>query len=134
MSKRVDESFFFPGRLLILFLLPTPQIVGPQLVKSQTLNRHYPELWLGIIIRYALAGPQGSSPPTFLALRSHKGRLINLVFPSYCLVIVLAITLIFILRGENRRRERLELDEREAERTAFEDLTDKENPHFRYVY
>jgi hypothetical protein len=27
------------------------QIVGPQLVKSQTLKRHYPELWLGIIIR-----------------------------------------------------------------------------------
>lgn len=53
---------------------------------------------------------------------------------SYCLVIVLAITLMFILRGENMRRERLQLDEKEAEKTAFEDLTDKENPHFRYVY
>ncbi|KAF7504668.1 hypothetical protein GJ744_002022 [Endocarpon pusillum] len=78
-------------------------IVGPQLVKSQTLQRHYPELWLGIII-------------------------------SYCLVIVLAITLMFILRRENMRRERMQLDEKEAEKTAFEDLTDKENPHFRYVY
>lgn len=33
-------------------LLIWVQIVGPQLVKSQTLKRHYPELWLGIIIRY----------------------------------------------------------------------------------
>ncbi len=63
-----------------------------------------------------------------LALR----RLI--IIASYCLVIVLAITLMFILRGENMRKERLQLDEKEAEKTAFEDLTDKENPHFRYVY
>lgn len=27
-------------------------IVGPQLVKSQTKNRHYPELWKGLIIWY----------------------------------------------------------------------------------
>jgi hypothetical protein len=40
----------------------------------------------------------------------------------------------FILRSENNRRERMGLDEKEAEKTAFEDLTDKENPHFRYVY
>jgi hypothetical protein len=25
-------------------------IVGPQLIKSQTKSRHYPELWLGLII------------------------------------------------------------------------------------
>lgn len=25
-------------------------IVGPQLVKSQTKAKHYPELWLGLII------------------------------------------------------------------------------------
>ena len=53
---------------------------------------------------------------------------------SYCLVIVLAISLLFMLRNENIRRERLQLDEKEAERTAFDDLTDKKNPHFRYVY
>ena len=60
-----------------------------------------------------------------------RGLIIN---GSYCLVIVLAIMLMFILRGENMRRERMQLDEKEAEKTAFEDLTDKENPHFRYVY
>ncbi len=53
---------------------------------------------------------------------------------SYCIVIVLAITLIFILRRENARRERLHLDEKDAEKTGFEDLTDIENLHFRYVY
>jgi len=30
-------------------------IVGPQLIKSQTKNRHYPELWLGLIIWYAFS-------------------------------------------------------------------------------
>ncbi|KAL8906584.1 MAG: hypothetical protein Q9171_006208 [Xanthocarpia ochracea] len=29
-------------------------IVGPLLIKTQTLNRHYPELWLGIIICYCI--------------------------------------------------------------------------------
>lgn len=29
-------------------------IVGPQLIKSQTRSRHYPELWLGLIIWYVL--------------------------------------------------------------------------------
>ena len=27
-------------------------IVGPQLIKSQTKNQHYPELWKGMIIWY----------------------------------------------------------------------------------
>ncbi|RDW68053.1 hypothetical protein BP6252_09449 [Coleophoma cylindrospora] len=29
-------------------------IVGPQLIKSQTKSRHYPELWLGLIICYCI--------------------------------------------------------------------------------
>ncbi|KAL8958508.1 MAG: hypothetical protein Q9193_004452, partial [Seirophora villosa] len=29
-------------------------IVGPQLIKTQTLNRHYPALWLGLIICYCI--------------------------------------------------------------------------------
>ena len=53
---------------------------------------------------------------------------------SYCLIIVLATVLMVLLRWENKRREGLNLDEKEAERVAFDDLTDKENLHFRYVY
>jgi MFS family permease len=30
-------------------------IVGPQLIKSQTKKRHYPELWLGLIIWYVIS-------------------------------------------------------------------------------
>ncbi len=32
--------------------LMSSQIVGPQLIKTPTLKRHYPELWLGLIIWY----------------------------------------------------------------------------------
>ena len=52
---------------------------------------------------------------------------------SYCIVIVLAITLYFVLWRENKRRGALELNEEERDRIAFNDLTDKENPYFVYV-
>lgn len=39
------------------------QIVGPQLVKTQTLKSHYPELWLGIIIR-CVSTPNHAQIPT----------------------------------------------------------------------
>lgn len=32
------------------------------------------------------------------------------------------------------RRDKLALDEKEAEKVAFDDLADKENLHFRYAY
>ncbi len=77
-------------------------IVGPQLIKTPTLKRHYPELWLGLII-------------------------------CYCIVICLAVVLYVTLRRENKRRDGLGLDEGARDRLAFKDLTDKENPYFRYV-
>ncbi|KAL8774315.1 MAG: hypothetical protein Q9209_001066 [Squamulea sp. 1 TL-2023] len=77
-------------------------IVGPQLIKTETLKRHYPELWLGIII-------------------------------CYCIVIVCAIILYIHLRNENSKRDRLPKDEAERDKMAFNDLTDKQNPYFRYV-
>lgn len=78
-------------------------IVGPLLIKTETVGKHYPRLWTGVIV-------------------------------CYCLVIVLAGTLYFILRKENTRRDKLSMDEKEAERVAFDDLTDKENLYFRYAY
>ncbi|KAL9128267.1 MAG: hypothetical protein Q9217_003029 [Psora testacea] len=81
--------------------LITSQIIGPQLIKTQTLKRHYPELWLGLII-------------------------------CYCIVIVLALVLYAVLRRENSRRASLDLNEDDRDRLAFMDLTDQQNPYFRY--
>ncbi|KAF4343444.1 allantoate transport [Fusarium beomiforme] len=79
-------------------------IVGPQLVWSQTKKDHYPALWLGLII-------------------------------CYIICICASTTLYFVLRNENKRRDALGLgDESERAKLAFQDLTDKENPYFRYVY
>ena len=64
----------------------------------------------------------------------HYPELWKGVIGSYTLVIVLAMVLYTLLRRENARREGLNLEEKEAERVAFDDLTDKENLHFRYVY
>ncbi|KAI4111684.1 MAG: hypothetical protein LQ345_006729 [Seirophora villosa] len=77
-------------------------IVGPQLIKTPTLNQHYPALWLGLII-------------------------------CYCIVILLAAALYLLLARENKRRDALALDEAGRDTHAFRDLTDKENPYFRYV-
>ncbi|KAL3432416.1 major facilitator superfamily domain-containing protein [Aspergillus tetrazonus] len=52
----------------------------------------------------------------------------------YCITILSASVLCVLWFRENRRREALNLDESEADRLAFKDLTDKENLHFRYVY
>ncbi|TEA22121.1 putative transporter [Colletotrichum sidae] len=78
-------------------------IVGPQLVKSQSKAQHYPELWLGLIICYVIC-------------------------------ILASVALWFVLWRENKRREALPVDEEERAKLAFQDLTDKENPYFRYVY
>lgn len=52
---------------------------------------------------------------------------------SYIICILAATTLYFILKSENRKRESVPDDEAERAKLAFMDLTDKENPYFRYV-
>ncbi|CAI0655752.1 unnamed protein product, partial [Colletotrichum noveboracense] len=78
-------------------------IVGPQLVKSQSKAAHYPELWLGLIICYVIC-------------------------------ILASGALYYVLWSENKKRDALPVDEEERAKLAFQDLTDKENPYFRYVY
>ncbi|KAH8708457.1 major facilitator superfamily domain-containing protein [Phaeosphaeriaceae sp. PMI808] len=77
-------------------------IVGPQLIKSQTKKMHYPMLWTGLII-------------------------------CYCITVAAAVALYVVLWRENKRRDAVPVDEAERDRLAFMDLTDKENPYFRYV-
>ncbi|RYP92819.1 hypothetical protein DL770_001099 [Monosporascus sp. CRB-9-2] len=78
-------------------------IIGPQLVRSQSKAHHYPELWLGLII-------------------------------CYCITILSSAALYIVLQKENKRREATVVeDETERSKLAFQDLTDKENPYFRYV-
>lgn len=77
-------------------------IVGPQLVRSQTRAEHYPELWLGLIICYII-----------------------------CIVSFAALYVVLYLA--NKKKDALPENEEERQRLAFQDLTDMENPYFRYV-
>lgn len=43
------------------------------------------------------------------------------------------MALYFVLAVENKRRESLRVDEEERDGLGFMDLTDRENPYFRYV-
>ncbi|KAL8690391.1 MAG: hypothetical protein Q9218_004153 [Villophora microphyllina] len=95
-------------------------IIGPQLIKTQTLKRHYPELWLGLIIWCVPTSVEELDGP-------------RLTYYSYCIVIILAIVLYVLLRRENKKRDALPKNEIERDSLAFKDLTDRENPYFRYV-
>ncbi|GAB1316064.1 Allantoate transport protein [Madurella fahalii] len=81
-------------------------IVGPLMVRSQSRDEHYPELWLGLII-------------------------------CFIICIVVAVLLYLVLVGANKQKKRALLasgfDETERAKLAFQDLTDMENPYFRYV-
>lgn len=59
---------------------------------------------------------------------------------SHLIEAVLIIALGFLLRWENKKRDRLQaqaeggLEGRNLHETAFLDLTDRENMNFRYIY
>lgn len=52
---------------------------------------------------------------------------------SYCITIASSCALYIVLYRENKRRDILRLDEVERDKLAFQDLTDVQNPYFRYV-
>jgi hypothetical protein len=52
---------------------------------------------------------------------------------SYCITIAAAVALYLVLWRENRNRDKMELDEVQRDKIAFDDLTDKQNPFFRYA-
>ncbi|KAJ5699142.1 hypothetical protein N7462_001147, partial [Penicillium macrosclerotiorum] len=51
----------------------------------------------------------------------------------YCITIFAAMILYGLLWRENRLRDSLDLDEVNRDKIAFDDLTDKQNPFFRYA-
>jgi len=87
-------------------------IVGPNLIKSQTKARHYPELWLGLIICYAILIV--ASVCWWRWLRTCNKRRERLV-------------------RNGAGVEGAWTEGNSAEVDAIRDLTDDENLHFRYV-
>ncbi|EYE91277.1 putative MFS transporter [Aspergillus ruber CBS 135680] len=51
----------------------------------------------------------------------------------YCITIAAATVLYVVLWQENRARDTLDLDNAQRDKIAFDDLTDKQNPFFRYA-
>jgi len=100
-------------------------IVGPQLIRSQEKVDHYPRLWTGLII-WCVSWPCQPATRERVCV-SYANQ------DSYCITIAAAIALHIVLLGENKKRDGLVVNEEERDRLAFMDLTDKENPYFRYV-
>ncbi|EAW08934.1 putative MFS transporter [Aspergillus clavatus NRRL 1] len=77
-----------------------------------------------------IIGPQLVKSKT---MPQHYPELWTGLIICYCITIAAAVALYLVLWRENRRREAMELDESQRDKLAFNDLTDKENPFFRYV-
>lgn len=81
------------------------------------------------------AGPQvflsWNAPRYFIAFATHMG--------CYVLLVIVIVFLRWHLKRQNRKKDELaaagirEADDRQFVH-AFEDLTDRENPNFRYIY
>jgi hypothetical protein len=52
---------------------------------------------------------------------------------SYCITIVSALVLYLVLARENKQRAAAEFNDDDRDKMAFQDLTDRENPYFRYM-
>jgi hypothetical protein len=57
----------------------------------------------------------------------------KLTLASYVICIASSVALYVVLLMANKRKEAVPEDEAERAKLAFQDLTDKENPYFRYV-
>lgn len=84
-------------------------IVGPQLIVTQTVGKHYPRLWTGVIVCYSL------------------------------LVVICGVLYFLYRAENLKREEKCRGiegvdEERERQRVGFDDLTDGENVWFRYAY
>ncbi|KKK23400.1 putative MFS transporter, partial [Aspergillus ochraceoroseus] len=77
-----------------------------------------------------IIGPQLVKSPT---VHQHYPELWEGMVICYCIVIAAATALYVVLWRENRKRAAMDLDESQRDKMAFQDLTDKQNPFFRYV-
>jgi hypothetical protein len=64
----------------------------------------------------------------------HYPRVWQGIIGSYAVLVCVAVILYVMLRRENARRDALAMDEKEGEKHAFEDLTDRQNLWLRYAY
>jgi hypothetical protein len=92
----------------------------------------------------SMTGPQITKKVSFFYLKNvmifayelmqdptyEKVKLVMMLAPTICLLILACIRLINII--ENRRRDKLELRDEHVANSEFLDLTDGENKEFRY--
>ncbi|KAK5208725.1 hypothetical protein LTR99_001243 [Exophiala xenobiotica] len=122
------------GYTIIGFFAPVTSLIVSMGMSNVAGNTKKSFMAAAIFVFYTVGNISGPFWIKSETVSQHYPRLWGGIIGCYALVIVLAIVLYVLLMNENRRRNRLNLEEKEAERVAFDDLTDKENLHFRYVF
>jgi sugar phosphate permease len=122
------------GYTIIGFFAPVTSLIVSMGMANVAGNTKKSFQAASIFVFYTVGNISGPFWVKSQTVQEHYPELWEGIVGCYALVIVLAAVLFWLLRRENVSRERMELDEKDAERVAFDDLTDRENLHFRYVY
>lgn len=129
-----DTATPLAGYTLIGFFAPVTSLVVSMGMANVAGNTKKSAMASGTFIMYCLGNIVGPFWVKTEQVGEHYPMLWKGILGSYAVLVVIAAALYMMLRRENRRREALSLDEKEGEKHAFEDLTDRQNLWFRYAY
>ena len=122
------------GYTLIGFFAPVTSLIVSMGMANVAGNSKKSAMAAGIFVFYCVGNIVGPFWIKSETRQEHYPMVWEGIVGCYAVLIVVAMVLFVLLRRENARREGMGLDEKEGERRAFEDLTDRENEWFRYAY
>ena len=129
-----DAATPLAGYTLIGFFAPVTSLVVSMGMANVAGNTKKSAMASGTFIMYCLGNIVGPFWVKTEQVGENYPTVWEGIIGSYAVLVAVAVALYVMLRRENLRREALNLDEKEGERHAFEDLTDRENLWFRYAY
>lgn len=120
--------------LFLLGFYPAAHVMILSLISANTAGHTKKAVTAGLLW-IAYCASNGVAPLTVRTteIESHYPTAFKIIITTTSVSIMLITTLYFYLRFENRRRDaRTPVEEDPMAETAFLDLTDRQNPYFRY--
>ncbi|GAB7332019.1 hypothetical protein MBLNU13_g03918t2 [Cladosporium sp. NU13] len=122
------------GYTLIGFFAPVTSLIVSMGMANVAGNSKKSFMASGTFVMYCVGNIVGPFWIRSQEVSDHYPRVWQGIIGSYAVLVCVAAILYVMLRRENARRDALAMDEKEGEKHAFEDLTDRQNLWFRYAY